>query len=175
MSLVFDLPFALPRSGVDAQSFMNAMAGLPAPVSVITTLAADGRPVGATLSAVSSLSLDPPLFLACFDHRSETLAALRRHRRYLVHILAGDQPHLAKAFSSKARNKFDAVEWRATEEGLPLLEGCCTVLRCRLFNMLSGGDHAIVMGEVEHVERLEETEPMIYVNRRMTKPERKDA
>jgi flavin reductase (DIM6/NTAB) family NADH-FMN oxidoreductase RutF len=171
MSLVYDFPFALPRSGVDATSFMDAMARLPAPVSVITSIRSDGRPVGATLSAVSSLSLDPPLFLACFAHRSETLSALRRHKRYLVHILAAGQDGVARAFASKSPDKFNSLEWAYTEEGLPLLSGCSVVLRCRLFNVMPGGDHAVVAGEVEHVERTSGAVPMIYVNRQMTRPE----
>jgi flavin reductase (DIM6/NTAB) family NADH-FMN oxidoreductase RutF len=172
MSLVFDLPFALPRSGVEPRRFMDAMARLPAPVSVITTLAADGRPVGATLSAVSSLSLDPPLFLACFDHRSDTLKALRRRRAYLVHILAEGQEGIARAFASKSTDKFQNVDWRMGEGGLPQISGCCVVLGCRLFSVMPGGDHAIVAGEVERVDGDGGADPMVYVNRQMTKAEK---
>lgn len=171
MSLIHDFPFAMPKSGIEPKIFLDAMARMPTPVSVITTLASDGRPVGATLSAVSSLSLDPPLFLACFDHRSETLRAVRARRRYMVHILAADQAGLAKTFASKSADKFEGLDWRMDDDGLPRVDGCVMALACRLFSVLPGGDHAILAGEVERIAYSNDIAPMVYAGRRMTRPE----
>ena len=49
-------------------------------VSVVTARDADGAPVGTTANAISSVSLDPPLLLACLAKHSETLAAIRDDR-----------------------------------------------------------------------------------------------
>ena len=42
-------------------------------VAIVTSVAEDGELVGMTMSAVSSLSLNPPQFLACMDNRAKTL------------------------------------------------------------------------------------------------------
>jgi flavin reductase (DIM6/NTAB) family NADH-FMN oxidoreductase RutF len=42
-------------------------------VTVITSLGADGRPVGTTANAVSSRSLDPRLVLVCFSASPDML------------------------------------------------------------------------------------------------------
>ena len=70
-------------------------------VTVITSLGADGRPVGTTASAVTSLSLDPPLVLACFDLGSLTLRAIREHGAFVVNVLAAAQRHLSANFARR--------------------------------------------------------------------------
>ena len=67
-------------------------------VTVITSVGADGEPVGITASAVTSLSLDPPLVLACFDLGSQTLRAIRGHGAFAVNVLAAAQRHLSANF-----------------------------------------------------------------------------
>ena len=55
---------------------------------MITSLGADGEPVGTTASAVTSLSLAPPLVPVCFDLGSATLRAIRGHGAFVVNVLA---------------------------------------------------------------------------------------
>ena len=64
---------------VPAADFRNAIGHFATGVTVITSVDADGQPVGTTASAVTSLSLDPPLILVCFDRSSRTLEALVAH------------------------------------------------------------------------------------------------
>ncbi len=51
----------VPCTEVSAAGFRHAMSHFATGVTVITSLGADGEPVGTTASAVTSLSLDPPL------------------------------------------------------------------------------------------------------------------
>ena len=53
-------------------------------VTVVTSRTSDGTPVGTTVSAVSSLSLAPPLLLVCLDRASQTLAAIREQAQVSV-------------------------------------------------------------------------------------------
>ena len=89
----------------------------------------------------------------------------------MVHILAADQVGIAKTFASKSANKFEGIDWRLDNDGLPLLDGCVMALACRLFSVLPGGDHAILAGEVERIAASNEVAPMVYAGRRMTRPE----
>jgi flavin reductase (DIM6/NTAB) family NADH-FMN oxidoreductase RutF len=140
---------------------------MPGAVTIITSWGSDSAPSGATLSAVVSLSLDPPRMLACFNHGSNTLAAIQSHGRFLVHVLAHGQQHLALKFSGKSAHKFDDVVWDAGGLGLPKIEGCVVAVGCELDNIVEAGDNKIVIGRVLDVERECELNPMVYARRKM--------
>ena len=52
-------------------------------------------PSGATANAVTSLSLDPPMMLACLDRGSRTLTSVRAQGRSVCNALAAGQEELA--------------------------------------------------------------------------------
>lgn len=152
---------------VDSGEFRSAMGDMPGAVTVITSWAPDGAPSGATLSAVVSLSLDPPQMLACFDLGSNTLAAIQSHGRFLVHVLAHGQQSVAMKFSGKSQDKFNGVEWEADVFGLPRIDGCVVAVACELDKIIESGDHKIVIGRVVEIERTGELNPMVYARRKM--------
>jgi flavin reductase (DIM6/NTAB) family NADH-FMN oxidoreductase RutF len=140
----------LDRPGVDATAFREALAAVCAPVAVVTSF--DGtRPHGTTVSAFSSLSLDPPLVLVSLDRGSDLLRMVRESRRYAVNVLAHDQQAVATAFARKGVDKFGDAVWRLDAE-LPRLEGIASWIACRLHDLVEGGDHMIAVGFVEHAE-----------------------
>ena len=122
------------------------MALLPTAVSVVTALTGDD-PSGATAGAVSSLSLEPPLMLACLDRGSRTLAAVRESGRFGINVLAAASEDVAHRFSTKEHPtvKWGGVEWEE-RAGVPWIDG--TVLRaaCELRDVHEGGDHVIATG-----------------------------
>lgn len=118
-------------------------------VTVVTTRAADDAPVGTTASAVSSLSLEPPLLLVCLDRSSRTLTAIRDRGAFAINVLAEGQEHLSANFARRG----DAASWedvahRRGAAGNPHLHGVLAVLDCRLERCLDGGDHEIVVGRL---------------------------
>ena len=118
-------------------------------VTVITSVAPDGRPVGSTANAVSSLSLDPPLLLACFDQSSQTLAAIAAHGAFAVNILAAPQRELSANFARSGRAAgWDGVPHLPGLTGSPRLHGVLATLECTVEHRLPGGDHEIVVGRV---------------------------
>jgi flavin reductase (DIM6/NTAB) family NADH-FMN oxidoreductase RutF len=154
-------------TAVPTEAFLEAMAELPAGVTVITTTDAGGEPAGATLSAVSSLSLDPPLVLACFAETSDTLTALEATPGFAMHILAEGQDDLAHAFASDREDKFTGVSWQQGAGGIPLLAGCACVVECRVEDALPRGDHVVVIGAVERVSLDASRTPLIYHRRQL--------
>mgnify|MGYP000642088820 CR=1 FL=1 len=166
MQPVEDLTIARQRSA-DPSAFRSAMGDMPGAVTVITSWACDGTPSGATLSAVVSLSLDPPLMLACFDHGSNTLSAIQSQGRFLVHVLAHGQQQVALKFSGKSPDKFKDVEWDIGAFGLPKLDGCVVAVACELDKIIEAGDHKIVIGRVIDVERECDLIPIVYARRKM--------
>jgi 3-hydroxy-9,10-secoandrosta-1,3,5(10)-triene-9,17-dione monooxygenase reductase component len=142
-------------------------------VTVVSTLDADGLPIGTTASAVSSVSLDPPLVLVCLARTSNTLAALRWHGAFAVNVLAGDHADLALAFAQPG----PCEAWGdgpppAAATGSPLVPDALAVLDCALHDVLPGGDHAIVLGRVVATAATDdERAPLLSFRRRLGGPE----
>lgn len=139
--------------GVDAATFRAVMASVAAPVSVVTVMAGE-RPHGSTVSAFTSLSLDPPMVLVSLDRASDLLRRIRSSGSFGVNVLAAGQAALARAFARKGDDKFEGVAW-ATEAGVPRLPGCAGWLACAVEQLVPGGDHEVVLGRViaaEHAD-----------------------
>jgi flavin reductase (DIM6/NTAB) family NADH-FMN oxidoreductase RutF len=143
----------VPGTDVPAAEFRDAMGHFATGVTVITSIGADGAPVGTTANAVTSLSLDPPLVLVCFDHGSTTLRAIRGHGAFVVNVLAAGQRQLSANFARRGlAAAWDGVRHRHGPTGSPRLEGVLAALECTVEHYLPGGDHEIVVGRVRHVE-----------------------
>ena len=129
-----------------AEAFREVMAGVPTPVTVVTTLV-DQRPHGTTVSAFASLSMAPPMLLVALDRGSDLLARLGIGQPFGVNVLGADQAGLAAAFARKGSDKFTGVDWRA-EDGAPRLLGSPGWLACTVAQLVDGGDHVVVLGDV---------------------------
>ena len=84
-----------------AADFRHAIGHFATGVTVVTSVGPDGEPLGTTANAVSSLSLDPPLILVCFDRASVTLDAIAAHGAFAVNVLAARQQHLSANFARR--------------------------------------------------------------------------
>jgi len=138
---------------VTAAEFRNAMGHFVTGVTVVTSVGDDGEPVGTTANAVTSLSLDPPLVLVCFDLDSLTLQAIRGHGAFVVNVLAAPQQHLSANFARHGlAAAWDGVRHRRGPTGSPRLEDVLMVLECTVEHALPGGDHEIIVGRVRQIE-----------------------
>jgi flavin reductase (DIM6/NTAB) family NADH-FMN oxidoreductase RutF len=137
-----------PPAPIDSRSFRDACSRFVTGVCVVTSFGADG-PSGMTANAVTSLSLEPPLMIVCFDRAARTLGAVEHSRRLAIQFLAHDQELVASRFASKLpeADKFELVEW-ADRGGVPALGGCLAGLGCELRELVPGGDHLIAVVEV---------------------------
>ncbi|MEO8099839.1 MAG: flavin reductase family protein [Acidobacteriota bacterium] len=121
-------------------------------VAVVTSKAADGELCGMTMSAVTSLSLDPPQFLVCMDQRAKTLSAIESSGAFCIHYLSAEQRHLSTHFSRPGGDRFTDVPYRVGSTGSPILDGTIAYVECKLAKVHHGGDHSIVIGEAVHGE-----------------------
>jgi len=151
---------------VDAATFRDALKDFPAGVTIVTSADGDGQPLGATVSAFASLSLDPPLVVVCLKRESGTVAGIRERRAFAVHILGNDQAQLALRFASDRSPKFEGLEFAANGSGVPVLGDCRVRLECELSDELPGGDHVILVGLVVDACNTDTFEPLVYANRR---------
>jgi 3-hydroxy-9,10-secoandrosta-1,3,5(10)-triene-9,17-dione monooxygenase reductase component len=136
----------------DPARFRAAMGLLPTGVTVVTAGGPAG-PAGATANAVSSLSIEPMLMLACLDRGSRTLLAVQAANRFGVSVLHAGQESIARAFATKApvADKWQGIE-SGERDGIPAIDGALVFVACDLRDVIAGGDHVIVTGEVTALE-----------------------
>ncbi len=146
---------------VSKEDFRAALGRFVSGVTVITTLANDNQPAGITVSAFASVSLEPLLVLACIDRRASVHEYLYEGKHFAVNILAEDQEHLSRRFASKDQERFNGTGYSEGATGAPLLDGALAYLECRVVHAYPGGDHTIIVGEVESV-RIAEHKPLAY-------------
>lgn len=158
------IPPCQARGVLTSAEFRHAIGHFATGVTVVTSIGADGRPAGTTASAVSSLSLDPPLVLVCFDRGSLTLEAVRAHGAFVINVLAAPQRHLSANFARRGvAAAWDEVQHRLGPTGSPRLDGVLAALECTVEHRLPGGDHEIVVGRVHEVETGgEDAAPLLY-------------
>lgn len=131
--------------------FREAMARVPAPVTVVTTTL-DGEPAGTTVSSFASLSIDPPMILFALDNRGAMIDRLRTTGRLGVNILAGDQHEIAALFAHHGRaHRFRDISWHS-DHGLPRIDAVASWLRCEDLTLVPGGDHTVVLATVAAAE-----------------------
>ncbi len=132
---------------IPAAAFRDAMSRLASAVTVLSVRDAEGRGYGMTASAVCSLSLEPPMILACVDRDALIHDWIIGADVFGVSVLAEDQRGLAERFADRATHAM--TDTATTPAGLPLVPGALVHLECRRAGVLPGGDHAIVTGVVE--------------------------
>src|SRR5215203_797273 len=123
---------------VRPDALRDAMADFPTGVTVVTAIGPAG-PAGATANAVVSLSLEPPMMLACLDLGSRTLVAVEHAGAFGINVLAGDQGDVAGRFSTKVPHpeKWDGVGW-TERAGTPMIAGSAIWLACELRDVHPG-------------------------------------
>ncbi len=138
----------MPDGPLDPASFRAAMATLPTGVTVVSAGGPDG-PAGATANAVCSLSIEPMLMLACLDRGSRTLLAVQAANHFGISVLHAGQEEIARSFATKApaAEKWAGVSW-SERDGIPAIDDSLAWIACELRDVISGGDHVIVTGEV---------------------------
>lgn len=145
----------------DPAAFRAAIGMLPTGVTVVTASGAQG-PAGATANAVSSLSIEPMLMLACLDRGSRTLLAVQAANRFGISVLHAGQERFARAFASKApvADKWEGIAW-SERDGIPAIDEALVFVACDLRDVIAGGDHVIVTGEVTALET-SEGDPLVF-------------
>lgn len=135
---------------IPADEFRAAMASLAAPVTVVTCYDESGAPRGLTASAVSSLSLDPPLLLVCLDRGSRTHDVLTAATAFTVHMLGPENEALARKFAGPTDERFENVPLATGPTSLhaPQLADSALRLTCARHDLIEAGDHTILVGRV---------------------------
>lgn len=146
--------------GVDAATFRRTLSHFASGVTIVTTRSGE-TDYGLTVSAFSSLSLDPPLILVCIEKTVKTHEAIRNAGRFVVNLLGESQQELSNRFASRIDDKFAGLDIRRGTSSIAILSGALGFLECRVSSALEGGDHTIFVGEIENAETFDGA-PLVY-------------
>lgn len=145
---------------VEQAVFRDVVGYFTTGVTVITTRDGDQR-FGVTASAVSSLSLDPPMLLVCLNRRLPTSDAITAAGSFVVNILDEEQGELATQFATRAPDKFRGVEVAEGNLGVPLLADALAHIECRVAERVDAATHTVFLGEVQ-TARARPGSPLAY-------------
>ena len=133
---------------IDLKSLRHCLGSFATGVAVVTTRH-DSMDRGVTVNSFTSLSLNPPLVLWCLSRSSRTYQAFTAAKHFIVNVLAVDQVAVSNRFAFRSEEAFPAdVPFRRGIDDVPVLEATCASFQCRTTNVLDGGDHVILVGEV---------------------------
>ncbi|WP_139006926.1 flavin reductase family protein [Arthrobacter crystallopoietes] len=148
------------RRHVDQSIFRNTIGHFTSGVAVITTQRA-GERFGVTASAISSLSMDPPMLLVCLNRKLATADAISGSGAFAVNILAEDQSGLATQFATRHPDKFRGVPVTDSEVGVPILAGALAHLECRVMKRSDVATHTVFIAEVQEA-KANPGSPLVY-------------
>jgi flavin reductase (DIM6/NTAB) family NADH-FMN oxidoreductase RutF len=135
------------------QRFISAMRGAATGISVITTSGSMGR-WAVTVSAVASVSADPPMVLACINRRSPVADAVRAHGIFTMNLLSSKQSHVADVFAGRSSRHapfdFACADWVEAAEGSLHLAGAAASFHCTVGHVLDAGSHTVLIGKVQN-------------------------
>jgi flavin reductase (DIM6/NTAB) family NADH-FMN oxidoreductase RutF len=160
------------QPGIARETFIKAMGRAVSGVTVVATDGPAGR-FAVTVSAMNSVSADPPLVLACIQRHSPANRAIRENRVFCISVLAAGQAHVSDTFAGRPRQgdpfDFAVGEWRQAATGAPCLSGAVAVFDCALWSAHEAGSHTIFIGRVLAVGA-SEAAPLLYTGRRYGRP-----
>jgi flavin reductase (DIM6/NTAB) family NADH-FMN oxidoreductase RutF len=146
-------------------SFRTAMRRLASTVTIVT--AADGsRHHGMTMTAVSSLSMDPPSMIVCINQQTLLHDIMLSARRFCVNVLRHDQAMVSSAFSGSIapEERFKIGQWRQAHDLIDYLDEAQANIFCMKVAAVPFGTHTIFIGTAVEVRLNDDATPLLYRN-----------
>lgn len=145
---------------IDPDLFRSVLGRFATGVTVITAHDDQGDH-GMTVSAFSSLSLEPPLILICVAHDATMTPVMSKAEDFVVNILSDGQEAMSRRFSSKLDDRFAGLGFSRGERGVIILDDVQAWMECRVMNRYVEGDHTIIVGAVERAHA-RDARPLLY-------------
>lgn len=148
--------------------FLHGMSHAASTVNVVTTDGVQGR-TGVTVSAMCSVSADPPSLLVCVHHEGRATKAIKENGVLCVNVLRDDQSIVSDTFAGRIQpsdgDQFACAKWTTRTTGAPALVDALVVFDCRLKHDFRWGSHYIFIADVEDIWVNQSGSPLIYANR----------
>ncbi|MEU2084302.1 flavin reductase family protein [Streptomyces albus] len=169
-----------PQRPVARGDFVAAMGNAATGVTVVSTDGPAGR-FAQTVSAMCSVSADPPSLLVCVNERSPLAAAARENGAFAVSVLSAGQTHVSDVFAGRpsaltgpygpyAAYDFGCADWHALDTGAPVLRDAAAAFDCRLTDAVRQGTHQVLFGAVGAATVRRDLAPLVHHARAYAAP-----
>ncbi|MDO9047406.1 MAG: flavin reductase family protein [Methylobacter sp.] len=147
--------------GVD--DFKKAMQLWASGVTVVTTHSEKFGLQGMTVTAFSSVSINPPQVLVCINESADTGAGIQESQCFAVNVLSSTQQDVSNQFAggSSQEQRFENTPWISGITGAPILDNSIMSLDCKVIEKIHAGTHWIIIGEVQD-SVCRAGEPLLY-------------
>ena len=139
----------------DRSAFVLAMRRVANSVAVVTTSGRAGCH-GATVSAFSSVSADPPMVLVCLRSGSRIAEAVAANGVVCMNVLPQDRQDLANRFAGRddhrVADRFDGIEVEAIPGAAPELVAA-TIFSGVVGQTVTAGSHSVFICRVNKVRQ----------------------
>ena len=151
---------------VSKQEFANMMSRMAATVSVVTACDA-GEAHGRTMTAVLSLSAEPPMVLVSVKSDSALATAIMADGGFSLAMLAEGQEMIGDAFAGKISHsqRFLIGVWGEWSSGRPHLFGAAAAIDCELGGCIPMADHTLFAGLVTDTDLPLHSRPLLWAGR----------
>ena len=152
------------------ESIKSLMRSFPQGVTIVTGVA-DGSPFGVTVSAFSSVSLEPPLVMVSMSKGTRARDMLSTASAFTINVLSADQSDIAERFAGRSdshRYRFEGINTRVGSNGCPIFSSAVGYLECSGWSQHEEGDHTMIVGRVTEAGLNGDSPPLVYYKRRYT-------
>jgi flavin reductase (DIM6/NTAB) family NADH-FMN oxidoreductase RutF len=148
---------------VNPEEFKKALQCWASGIAIVTSRSEELGLRGMTVTAFSSVSVEPPLILVCLNQSADTGENIDQNQQFAVNILQDNQQADSNNFSggSSQEDRFANAPWHEGLTGMPILDGSIMSLECRVIEKVRAGTHWIVIGEVQHAST-RSGDPLLY-------------
>lgn len=159
-----------PEASPPAEALRRAMRRVASSVAIVTTRNG-GVDHGMTVTAHSSVSLDPPIVLVVINAQASLHEPLTTGDGFCLNILDAGQQDVAEAFAQKGagQNRFATGRWmRPLVHNAPApalaLEGAQAWVQCSVASIITAGTHSIITGKVNGAWSASSGAPLLYLD-----------
>ena len=140
----------------------QALGSFPTGVTVVTCLDSNNNPLGFTANSFTSVSLEPQLISICIDKDSFNIESFSIVGHFAVSVLSEDQQAISTTFATPNEDRFLNIEWDSKNTGSPVIKGAVAWFDCDTEQVISAGDHLILIGKVIAFDSTPKT-PLMYL------------
>ncbi|MCX7098221.1 MAG: flavin reductase family protein [Methylococcales bacterium] len=148
---------------VSVDDFKKALQLWASGVAVVTTSSEEFGVQGMTVTAFSSVSVNPPQILVCINESADTGSGIFASQCFAVNVLKSGQQDLSNQFAGGAsqQQRFENTDWGVGLTGAPILNDTLMSLDCKVVEQVQAGTHWIIIGEVQEAV-CRSGEPLLY-------------
>lgn len=147
---------------LDVMHIKQAFSRLAAETSVVTLIDSQQIKMGLTVTAVTSVSLEPPLILVCVHNHSRTIPVFQAGTLFAINLLTLEQKWIGMQFASQMADKFAQIDTVLSDHGCLVIRDTLACFECVPYAIHPAGDHHIIVGQIVDVHLGAEARPLVF-------------